>query len=206
MRVVSDGGGVTAPAFEFEEAESREVDTVALRHARSSDESIYACFPLRSEWEQTQPKEHSLHPAPEHVGEWGDVPAELRRLERVALAAGWQLQVRYARGTPPRGALRHSLAVRIRRPGRAGGAVAVYVKPVVGAGGWTWESVWILPQLWPVGFTSLKEWLERGGEVAPDWHVGIRVGLHMAGLRAEWEKVNGVKKVATSRKRRESGG
>src|SRR5688572_22408840 len=147
---------------------------------------------MRIEWEmatrvQREAGERSQHPAPELITEWGDaaghvlIPTAVLKLSEQAREAGWEVRVRYARGTLAK-TLVHSLAVSFAdHPLGVGSAVAVYAKAVNGAGAWSWRSVWLWgPQLkhfGAAGVTELREWLLAGGQVEPRWYAEVRTAV-----------------------------
>lgn len=143
-------------------------------------------------WGPAEVRERAPHPAPGEVGKWTDagvtmalpfeLPAPVRGLAEVAVGAGWQVRMRYARGygihaTQGRPtSLVHSLAVACRLCGRQ--AFAVYERPVKDAGEWAWRTVWLLdtgrPPFGIASIGELTEWLKAGGEVPEEWYGRVR--------------------------------
>lgn len=118
------------------------------------------------------------------------VPMAVADLGADAMAEGWEVRLRPA-GTSwaVRGACRERFFLAVRR-------------------GDAWGSLWGLGAgalLDFPGMAVLREWIAGHGRMRPCWYEDVRVGVHMAGLKAEWLKARGVKR-GTRGKRRESGG
>lgn len=176
------------------------------------------CFPMPLIEEA---RERSQHPAPGEVGHWGDgredAPGPVVSLAEAARRAGWQCEVRYARGNGVHGStgrptsLRHSFAMRFGgHPLSRCEARAVYVRPAAGSGAWAWGSVWLwgpaVPFFGWASVAGLKVWLAAGGAVEPEWYAEVRGLAELAeALRREAVKRR-AEDAPAKRKPKESGG
>lgn len=182
-------------------------------------------YPYPFGMSQEEARERSQHPAPEFIGEWlslAEAGDKSGRFHKSALdlawhgrGRGWDVKLRYSVGTfqsarGAAGARQESIAVAFKGFGRE--AVAVYVKR--GSQAWKWETVYAWgPDLFPFGemsVTDLKWWLAGKGAPIPCWERDVRLSVHMASLKAEWEKEREksgqVPKKRASGKKREIGG
>jgi hypothetical protein len=136
-------------------------------------------------------------------------------LAEVSVAGPWERSLRGVEG-PARGlaaaAMGAGWTVCLRRSGKTWAVrgeqdsryfLAVHIEGSGWRSLWGWggpEGMRLMPAVGVLG-----EWIEHGGRVWPGWWVGVRTGLHMAGLKAEWLKETGVKR-GTQGKRKEAGG
>lgn len=97
----------------------------------------------------TAPPPHPVPEVPARDATPDEIPAGARRVIKAATASGWECRPTYARGTSldrhgHPGALIHSLAVRMRLPGTAHRAVAVWTSPAAtDARKWSADSAYI---------------------------------------------------------------
>lgn len=108
-----------------------------------------------------------------------------------AMAEGWTVRLRLAGDTwAVRGEVEGACFLAVHR-GAAWGTL------------WGWGGGARMLRLYKMAV--LREWIAWRGQMPAGWYVGVQVGEHMAGLKAEWLKVQGVKRGAQG-KRREAGG
>lgn len=150
--------------------------------------------------------ERGPHPEPEYTGEWCaqltdceglrlPAPAPVLLLAELAREAGWEVSMRYARGTGIHAsqgrplALRHSIALRFTgHPMTDRGAVAVY-ETNVSKVAWSWSSRWVIGS--DIGhrgeltMAELETFLRAPDECSPGWFAAIVTAAGEAAARVK---------------------
>lgn len=155
------------------------------------------CFPLRSDWERTQPAKREEYPAPlvtskEPFPGLPSWPTAALKLAESAREASWKVIRGYSRGCFPHartghpGGLKEVVSLRFgRHPMTDRQAYAVYSRGMTPAGraqgAWTWSSIMIwgpdLPPYAGCGITELKQYLsavDQSAAVLAFWVRGLK--------------------------------